>query len=112
MHLSGRGSFYRRGHREVQIHPLANLCALRDLGGGSHRSGIPIEHTHILRALLNGCLNSVTTRIFRLAAEELALGMARRQFGGALISGTGFGGLAEFHQKTGADGVIKVLRLK
>jgi hypothetical protein len=44
-----------------------------------------------------------------LALQELALGIAWGEVGGALVSGSSFCGLAEFVDKTAADGVVEVL---
>ena len=47
-----------------------------------------------------------------LDLQEVALGIAGGEIGGALVGGTGFGGVAEFGDEAGADGVVKVLRFE
>ena len=50
--------------------------------------------------------------LFGLVLQKLTFDIALGEIGGALVGGTGFGGLAEFIDETGADGVVKMLRFE
>jgi hypothetical protein len=49
---------------------------------------------------------------FGLVLQKLTFDIALGEIGGALVGGTGFVGLAEFVDETGADGMVKMLRFE